>query len=105
MIEIKNIFENIPSSFNDEIFESIVQNKNLTIERIISSGQTSPEGEWFNQEKDEWVILLQGSAELKFEDISYTLKSGDYVLIPAHKLHRVERTDENTQTIWLAVHF
>ncbi len=100
-----NIF-NLPSSLpNKELFESIVANGKILIERIISTGQTTPPGEWYDQDKDEWVILLQGEAILSYEDESQvTLTVGDYLFIPAHQKHRVEYTSSNPPCIWLAVH-
>lgn len=88
-----------------EQFEAIVQNQSLLIERIISAGQTTPEGEWYDQERDEWVILLQGEATLSYADGSQIqLQAGDYLLIAAHQKHRVEYTSSNPPCIWLAVH-
>ena len=83
----------------------LVSADNILIERIISSGQTTPEGEWLEQERDEWVILLQGEAELAYSDYSQIrLKTGDYLLIPAHQKHRVSYTSNEPPCIWLAIH-
>ena len=88
-----------------EIFEDIIASENILIERIISSGQKTPEGTWLEQERDEWVILLQGEASLSFEDGSRVdLKPGDYVYIPGNVKHRVDRTSTEPDCIWLAVH-
>ncbi len=101
-----NIFSRIPNSIPDEIFDTIVQNENVKIERIISDGHTTPEDSWYDQERDEWVILLKGIAEILFENESRpaVLKPGDYLLIPAYCRHRVIRTDDKQPTVWLAVH-
>jgi cupin 2 domain-containing protein len=89
-----------------EVFESILTNGNVVIERILSSGQRTPEGQWLQQDKDEWVILLQGSSELSFEDGKrLPLNKGDYIFIPFDTKHRVEKTSTNPICIWLAVHF
>ena len=79
----------------------------LRIERIVSQGHASPPGFWFDQMQDEWVIVLAGSAELRFEDEAEArlLKVGDYVFIPAGKRHRVDWTSGTQPTVWLAVHF
>ncbi|MEA5480549.1 cupin domain-containing protein [Pseudanabaena galeata UHCC 0370] len=88
-----------------EKFEQIVSGKNIQIERIVSTGQTTPSGQWYDQELDEWVILLQGEAELSYlDDSRIKLKAGDYLLIPAHTKHRVEYTSIEPPCIWLAVH-
>lgn len=100
-----NIFNLPPSLPDKELFESIITNDNILIERIISTGQVTPTGEWYDQEKDEWVILLQGEAVLSYEDSSQIkLTSGDYLFIPAHQKHRVEYTSTSPPCIWLAVH-
>ncbi|MEC4986924.1 MAG: cupin domain-containing protein, partial [Oscillatoria sp. PMC 1076.18] len=100
-----NIFF-LPSKLGEsEIFESLLTGRNILIERIISTGQITPEGEWYNQEKDEWVVLLQGEAKLAYADASSRdLKAGDYVFLPAHKKHRVEYTSSEPPCIWLAIH-
>ena len=99
-----NIFD-LPSSLpNQELFESIVSTDNILIERIISTGQVTPPGEWYDQDKDEWLILLQGEASLAYADGSkIKLTAGDYLFIPAHQKHRVEYTSSEPPCIWLAV--
>ena len=100
-----NIYELSQEVSQLEKFEQIVSGKNIQIERIISTGQTTTSGQWYNQELDEWVILLQGEAELSYADNSRKkLKAGDYLLIPAHTKHRVEYTSVEPPCIWLAVH-
>lgn len=100
-----NIFSSIPRQLSEELTETIFQGENVKIERIISKGHTTPEGEWYDQDQDEWVLLLQGQAILAFEDSKTTnLVSGDYLYIPAHVRHRVEWTDPERDCIWLAVH-
>ena len=102
---MNNIF-NLPSSLpNKEIFESIISTDNLLIERIISTGQSTPPGEWYDQDQDEWVILLQGEATLAYTDGSeIRLTAGDYLFIPNHQKHRVEYTSSEPPCIWLAIH-
>jgi cupin 2 domain-containing protein len=100
-----NIF-NLPSSLtNEELFEPLISANNILIERIISTGQSTLPGKWYDQNRDEWVILLQGEASLAYADGStINLKAGDYVFIPAHQKHRVEHTTALPPCIWLAVH-
>lgn len=105
---VNNVYSGLPESKPaDEIFEELVHSDTVTIERIISEGQASPEGFWYDQDKDEWVILLSGSAGLQFEgsDEAIVLKPGDWINIPAHVKHRVDWTDPTERTIWLAVHY
>ncbi|PKL86318.1 MAG: hypothetical protein CVV22_03955 [Ignavibacteriae bacterium HGW-Ignavibacteriae-1] len=104
MNSIENIFSNLPQS-TDEIIEILVRSPNVRIERIISSGNHSSDGFWYDQDENEWVILLQGSAKIEFEEEMIDLKTGDYLLIPSHKKHRVAETSSTEKTIWLAVFF
>ncbi len=106
MNTLENIFANIPDTLNNEVFQTLSQNAGVRIERIISQGQATPEGEWYDQEWDEWVLLLSGEAELLFygNDIPFRMKPGDYIMIPSHRRHRVTWTDPQVQTVWLAVH-
>ncbi len=101
-----NIFAEIPEQLPDEIFEGILKKDNIIIERIISKGHVTSPGHWYDQTRDEWVILLQGQATLLFEKNQSLVKliPGDYLLIPAHARHRVEWTLPDFNTIWLAVH-
>ncbi len=105
-IETHNIFENIPADLPEELVETLTEGGGVRIERIVSRGHCSPEGFWYDQDSDEWVIVLTGGAKLLFEGDESTveLKVGDYVHIPAHRKHRVEWTDQSVDTIWLAVH-
>lgn len=102
----QNLFANIPDEIPEEIFETIAENKNVKIERIVSHGQSSPKDFWYDQEENEWVILLKGNAKLQFEDEKIIeLLPGDYINIPAHTKHRVEWTDPEIKTIWLTVFY
>ena len=106
-MRIGNIFSHVPDDLPDELFEDLVVAGAVRIERIISEAHSSPPGFWYDQEKSEWVVLLRGSAGLRFEgsDEVVVMKPGDWVNIPAHKKHRVEWTDPDEKTIWLAVHY
>lgn len=104
---VSNIYSNIPDDLTHEVFEEILRNGPLKLERIISKGHETPKDQWYDQGKDEWVLLLKGSAGLMIEgeDEILVLKPGDYILLPAHLKHRVEWTDTEEETIWLAVFF
>ncbi len=101
-----NIFEDLPPSFGQEVFEDLFVNNRFRVERIISTGQATPPGMWLDQDADEWVVLLRGAAEIRFENEpqSRRLHPGDFLLIPAHRRHRVEWTDPVQPTLWLAIH-
>ncbi len=100
-----NIFANIHTNIQEELFKNIVTHKNIKIERIISKGHTSPSNGWYDQEENEWVIILKGEASLEFEDKIVDLKEGDYINIPAHQKHKVIQTSQNIETIWLAIFY
>lgn len=90
---------------SEEQFDDLISDCGVKIERIVSTGQITPEGEWYDQERDEWVVLIQGKATLEYHDgQTLRLSPGDHILIPAHKKHRVSHTSNNPPCIWLAVH-
>ncbi len=106
-LNINNLFASLPPDPKKEVFQTLQENNAFKLERIISTGQATPPGEWYDQERDEWVVLLSGSAGLKIEgeDDIISLEPGDYIMLPAHIRHRVEWTDEQEPSIWLALHF
>lgn len=106
MLTRSNLFHDIRETLPEELIQVLQTGRGIRIERIISQGHASPEGFWYDQPEDEWVILLRGAARLRFENAqTFTLAPGDHVSIPAHTKHRVDWTDPNAQTVWLAVHY
>jgi len=104
MTRISNIFDFPEIKGDEEIVEALTDGE-TKIERIISTGQVTPEGEWYDQSLDEWVVLLEGEAKLLFEETGEVyLKPGDYILIKAHERHRVVYTSTLPPCLWLAVH-
>lgn len=103
--EIANLFANLPTASRDELFTTLLDQPAVRIERIVSYGQASPEGFWYDQDQDEWVIVLQGAARLEFKDRTVELNRGDFLHIRAREKHRVKWTAADEPTIWLAVHF
>jgi cupin 2 domain-containing protein len=100
---VKNLFAVLPARVDGETFATLFENSAAKIERIVSHSHSSPEGFWYDQADDEWVIVLSGSATLEFADGELVaMKEGDYLTIERHVKHRVARTSE--ETIWLAVH-
>lgn len=99
-----NIFENIPDKISEELVEELHKNPHVRIERIVSSGNVSPEGFWYDQDEDEWVLLITGTAVLAFEDSrTVELKAGDTFFISAHIKHRVVYTSSDPKCVWICV--
>ena len=102
----ENIYGSIPDDLNVETLDEIISSPGIRIERIISKGHTSPEKGWYDQEENEWVMVLEGSGTLTFEDGSVAhLSKGEHINIPSHCRHRVSWTDPDQLTIWLAVFY
>jgi cupin 2 domain-containing protein len=106
-MKIRNLLTDLPDASAGEVFETLLEAGDMRIERIVSEGQSTPAGEWYDQDRDEWVMLLKGGAGLLFEGESevHVMHPGDALHIPPHKRHRVEWTGKDGKTIWLAVHY
>ncbi|MDN3638351.1 cupin domain-containing protein [Simiduia curdlanivorans] len=103
---MKNFFTELPNAKHEEIFQTLLAQPNLKIERIISNGQSSPADHWYDQEQAEWIMLIQGEAGIEFKgEQAIALKPGDYLNIPAHQQHRVAWTKKDATTLWLAIHY
>lgn len=100
-----NFFADIPEQLPQELFEILHSTPYMRVERIVSHGHVTPEGEWYDQDWDEWVLLVQGEARLAYANKQERqLLAGDYLLIKAHEKHRVTYTSSNPEAIWLAIH-
>jgi len=104
-MEKYNIFEQIIVDKNEEKFFEIFKNETIKIEKIVSNGQISPENFWYEQEKSEFVLVLEGFAILEFEDRVVELKKGDCLNIEAMEKHRVKYTSLDEPTVWFAVFY
>ena len=106
-MNVKNIFSGIPEGTRDEWFEELLSTGHFRLERIVSQGNSTPSGAWYDQEGAEWVIIIRGRAGLLFEGEKevVVLNPGDHLQIPAHKRHRVEWTEPEGKTVWLAIHY
>ncbi len=99
-----NVLAELPDARQAEQFTQLLQRPGLRIERIVSHGQCSAPDDWYDQNEHEWVLLLEGAADLMLADGSLLrLTAGDHVYLPAHEKHRVHWTDPHQDTIWLAV--
>lgn len=100
-----NIFSEPPATDQPEYFESLVKTKDILIERIVTTEKFKAPGPWFDQECDEWVLLISGEAQLEFEDNkTVSMKKGDFIMIKAHQRHRVLWASIEPNSLWLAVH-
>ena len=101
-----NLLRDLPDPSRGEIAERLAGGDAVRIERIVSHGQASPPGFWYDQDEAEFVVLLAGAARLRFADGEVVeLRPGDWADIPAHRRHRVEWTDPDRPTVWLAVFY
>ncbi len=104
-MKAKNIFAEIPADLKTEFIETICASQKVRIKRIVSKGHKSAPGFWYDQQDNEWVIVLKGEAEIEFESgRRLHLSAGSYLNIPAHERHRVSWT-KGGETVWLAVHY
>jgi cupin 2 domain-containing protein len=101
-----NIFRDLASlPPGEERFDTLLARPGVRIERIVSTGQASPPGFWYDQPQDEWVMVLTGAAGLLVEgEAERRLGPGDFAFLPARCRHRVEWTVDGEPTVWLAVH-
>jgi len=103
---VDNLFDRIPAQLPEEITQTLLSASGIRIERIVSRGHASPDGFWYDQPEHEWVLLLAGEAGLELEgEPVRSLKPGDFLLLDAHRKHRVVWTKADANTIWLAVFF
>lgn len=107
MVRSGNIFTQLPARLPEEEISILAARPGAVVERIVSMGHASPPGFWCDQDFAEWVILLEGAAELLIEGEGEprVLRPGDYVDLPPHVRHRVEWTDPDRPTVWLAAHW
>jgi cupin 2 domain-containing protein len=106
VVRAGNLYRDLPADLSVEAFDLLLQTGSVRLERIVSRGHITPAGEWYDQDRPEWVLVLRGSARLRIEgrDDLIGMKAGDHVHIPAHVRHRVEWTDPECDTVWLALH-
>ncbi len=102
---MNNIFANIKIDEKNEDFLNILKHDSIRIERIVSNGQVSEEGFWYEQVENEFIIILEGSMVLEFENKEVLLNTGDYYNIKINEKHRVKYTSISETTICLAVFY
>jgi len=101
-----NLFAELPDARAHEVLETFLARGGVTIQRIVSHGQATPDGDWYDQDTDEWVVVLIGGAGLEIEGEGSVreLGPGDFVFLPARERHRVAWTSADEPTVWLAIH-
>jgi cupin 2 domain-containing protein len=103
---VQNLFDVDSSAQASELVDVMVNGNGVRVERIVSTGQSSPPGFWYEQEQSEWVVVIRGSAEIEFDNGTIeSMSAGDHILIPAMQKHRVASTSSEEATVWLAVFF
>jgi cupin 2 domain-containing protein len=105
MTVLANLVSALPDASAGEITEALLSARGVRLERIVSCGQVSPPGHWYDQDEAEWVLVLSGSARLAIagEPEEHVLREGDAIFLPAHCRHRVTWTDPDRPTVWLAL--
>jgi len=104
-LPMPSLLAQIPAELPNELTETLAQATNLRIERIVSHGHSSPKDFWYDQQENEWVLLVRGAARLEFADELVAMSAGDWINIPAHRKHRVAWTTPDEPSIWLAVFY
>jgi len=101
-----DLFADLTTTLGEERFDTLLQRSNTRLVRIVSGGQTTPENDWYDQDDDEWFVVLRGAARVRIEGeaAARELGPGAWLLLPAHCRHRVDWTDPSTPTVWLALH-
>jgi len=105
-LEFGQLLQALPSAEAGEVLDTLLARDGIRIERIVSHGQSTPEGEWYDQKEDEWVVVLRGAAKLLLEGEAAPreLNPGDFIYLPAGRRHRVSWTTVDEPTVWLAIH-
>lgn len=105
-MDFGNIFDAIPRKLDDELCNVLLQHGDLKIERIVSKGHVTPESGWYEQDHNEWVIVVKGEAILALENSNQIhLTEGAYYNLPAYTKHKVSWTHPDRETVWLAVQY
>lgn len=105
-IQRSNLFQDVPIAPGREQIETLLETEAFRLEHIVSMGHRTPDGEWYDQDRDEWVALLSGQARLRFENPpeEIDLTPGDCVIIPRGRRHRVEWTEPDRPSVWVTLH-
>jgi cupin 2 domain-containing protein len=107
MAESANLLADIPANLPQELVQTLLRTPAVQVVRVVSQGHRSPEGFWYDQDENEFVVVLSGAARLIFEGQTDPVEmiAGSWINIPAHQRHRVEWTDPNQATVWLGIFY
>lgn len=107
MPDLDNLLAAIPASLTEELVQILVRAPGVQVVRVVSCGHHSPDGFWYDQEENEFVVVVAGAARMVFEEPAETVEmvAGSFVNIAAHRRHRVEWTDPEQNTVWLGVFY
>ena len=105
-----NLRHYMPAPGGAEDIAILLHRPGMRIERIVSQAHASPPGFWYDQDEDEFVLLVSGAATLSIRNAADEMRTvhlgpGDWLHLPAHCAHRVEATAPDQPTLWLAVFF
>ncbi len=101
-----NLLAGLPSPAAEELLTPLAEGGRFRLLRVVSTGQATPADQWYDQPENEWVVVLSGRAGLRIAgETTRELGPGDWLLLPAHRRHRVEWTAPDEPTVWLALHF
>lgn len=100
-MKVGKLFEDADAPLQGERFDTLLKLGKLHIERIVSSADLGTP-QVCVQTQDEWVLLVQGDAELEVAGAAHALTAGDHLFLPAGVPHKVLATSPGA--MWLAVH-
>lgn len=104
--DVANLLTKLPAAKPDEDFAELLTRPGFRLERIVSRGQATPVDAPMVQDRDEWVLVLEGRAGLRIEESAEVqLGPGDHLRIAAGQRHWVTWTAKDRATVWLALHF
>ncbi|WKY47549.1 cupin domain-containing protein [Eubacteriaceae bacterium ES3] len=96
-----NLYELPFLPLKEEKLDILFKDQSIRVERIISTGQNS---DWYDQDENELVFLLEGEAKLEFDNSRIeVMRKGDFLEIKAHEKHRVVYTSTSPPCIWLCI--
>ena len=98
-----NLFGLPRTPLTEEFTSILAEGRGVRVEKIVSAGQTTG---WCDQAETEFVSLLQGEAEIEYENgETVRLLKGDTLIINPRERHRVSFTTTEPPCVWLCVFY